>query len=54
MENEQKKPLHDVECISCKHFFTCEHGKEYKGQLCVRFEERGDSTWQSASHSQRS
>ena len=45
MEEEKKKPIFDVECISCKNFFEC-MGKEHKGQLCVRFEERGESTWQ--------
>ena len=42
---EQKKRIYDVECISCKNFFECD-GKAKKGQLCVRFEERGDSKWQ--------
>lgn len=46
MENEQNKPIHDVECISCKNFFTCKHGKEKFGRPCIRFEERGNSTWQ--------
>lgn len=49
METEEKrKPIFDVECISCKHFFDC-NGKDRKGQLCIRFEERGDSTWQKSS-----
>ena len=44
-QKEQAKIL-EVECIVCKHFFGCT-GKERKGQLCIRFEERGGSTWQS-------
>ena len=44
---EPKKRNFDVECISCRKFFECE-GKDKKGQLCVMFEERGDSTWQNA------
>lgn len=48
MDTEEKpKRIFDVECISCKNFFEC-NGKNEKGQLCVLFEERGDSTWQSA------
>jgi hypothetical protein len=46
MENERKKPIHDAECISCKKFFTCKHGKERVGQACISFEERGDSKWE--------
>lgn len=52
MEEQKKKAILDVECISCRHFFDCE-GKEKKGQLCVRFEERGDSRWQNVECSQK-
>ena len=45
MEKEKNRAILDVECISCRHFYDCK-GKEYKGQLCIRFEERGDSKWQ--------
>lgn len=46
MEEPKRKPLHDVECITCKKFFECKHGKEKYGQPCISFEERGDSKWQ--------
>lgn len=45
MDEQKQKAILDVECISCRHFFDCK-GKEYKGQLCVKYEERGESTWQ--------
>ena len=46
METEEKKKrIFDVNCITCKHFFTC-NGMAEEGQLCVLYEERGDSTWQ--------
>ena len=45
-EEQKKRAILDVECISCKHFFNCK-GKEHKGQLCIKFEERGGSTWRS-------
>lgn len=45
MEEPKQKPILDVECITCRHFFDCK-GKEYKGQLCIRFEERGEDGWQ--------
>ena len=44
-EEPKKRAILDVECITCKHFFDCQ-GKNYKGQLCIRYEERGDSKWQ--------
>jgi hypothetical protein len=44
MEEQKKRAILDVECISCKHFFTCA-GKEHKGQLCIRYEERGETKW---------
>lgn len=53
MEEQKKKPLHDVECITCKKFFECKHGKEKFGQPCISFEERGDSKWQTSECSQR-
>lgn len=52
MEEPKKKRIFDVGCISCKRFFECE-GKERKGQLCVLFEERGDSKWQNVGCSQK-
>lgn len=47
---EPKKRIFDVDCISCKNFFEC-NGKDKKGQLCVMFEERGDSKWQKSNGS---
>ena len=52
MEEPKKRAILDVECITCRHFFDCT-GKNHKGQLCVRYEERGDSTWQNAECSQK-
>ena len=42
-QKEQGKTL-EVECIIYKHFLDCT-GKEQKGQHCIRFQERGGSTW---------
>lgn len=52
MDEQKQKAILDVECISCRHFFDCK-GKEYKGQLCVKYEERGDSKWQTSECSQK-
>ena len=48
MDEQKKKLIFDVECITCKHFFGCKHGKETFGRPCISFEERGDSKWQNA------
>jgi hypothetical protein len=52
MEEQKRKPLHDVECITCKKFFECKHGKEKFGVPCLSFEERSESKWQTKECSQ--
>ena len=47
MEEQKRKPLHDVECITCKKFFECKHGKEKFGQPCISFEERRETNGRS-------
>lgn len=44
MAEEKNRAILDKECINCRNFFDCA-GKEYKGQLCIKFEERGEDKW---------